>query len=106
MKQWRRVRVGLMAVTIWSLSQTLCLSQSELPAAPSIEDLNLRGADAFMPPFDDSVIDSASMFRRGMADHGLAIRTIAGEQYTQNTLASPVAPSAQVYVGQRPVRGP
>ena len=102
MKQWRRVRMGLMAVTIWSLSQTLCLSQSELPAAPSIEDLNLRGADAFMPPFDDSVIDSASMFRRGMADHGLAIRTIAGEQYTQNTLASPVAPSAQVYVGQRP----
>jgi porin len=73
------------------------------PAAQrSIEDLNYLGGEAAMPPFSDSVIDLHSRFRQAMLRRGMAFRVITGMQYTQNTLDAPVAPDAQVYVGQRP----
>ena len=55
-----------------------------------------------MPAFSDSLIDPHSEFRQAMLRRGLAFRTIAGIQYTQNMLDAPVAPDAQVYVGERP----
>jgi porin len=77
------------------------------PGAPvatqrSIEALNYLGGEAAMPPFSDSVIDLHSRFRQAMLRRGMAFRVITGMQYTQNTLDAPVAPDAQVYVGQRP----
>lgn len=67
----------------------------------SIESLNYLGGEAAMPPFSDSVIDVHSRFRQAMLERGLAFRVITGMQYTQNTLDAPVAPDAQVYVGER-----
>lgn len=80
------------------------LKAAHAPAAAqqSIEDLNYLGGEAAMPPFSDSLIDLHSTFRRAMLRRGLAFRVITGMQYTQNTLNAPVAPDAQVYVGQRP----
>ena len=71
-------------------------------AQRSIEGLNYLGGEAAMPSFTDSVIDVHSRFRQAMLDNGLAFRVITGMQYTQNTLDAPVAPDAQVYVGERP----
>jgi porin len=68
----------------------------------SIESLNYVGGEAAMPPFTDSLIDINSRFRQAMLHRGLAFRVITGMQYTQNALHAPVAPDAQVYVGQRP----
>lgn len=55
-----------------------------------------------MPPFSDSLVDPHSSFRTAMWSKGLALRLIAGAQYTQNLLNAPVAADSQVYVGQRP----
>ncbi|HEV2135547.1 MAG TPA: carbohydrate porin [Terracidiphilus sp.] len=89
-----------------SRAQTGRASQHS-PGAPvatqrSIESLNYLGGEAAMPPFTDSVIDVHSRFRQAMLRRGLAFRVITGMEYTQNMLDAPVAPDAQVYVGQRP----
>ncbi len=91
------------------LAGASCFSQvvkehAATPSAParSIEDLNMLGADAFMPPMADSVIPLDTPWRRTLADKGMFLRGIAGVQYTQNTLAAPVSADNQVYVGQRP----
>ena len=81
-------------------------AKQQLTGAPvatrrSIESLNYLGGEAAMPPFSDSVIDLHSRFRQAMLDRGMAFRVITGMQYTQNTLDAPVAPDAQVYVGER-----
>jgi porin len=88
-----------------SANDTKALPDAPTPEARSIEDLNLLGADVFMPPFAESVIDVNSRFRAGLARRGLALRVIAGVQYTQNILDSPVPADEQVYVGQRPYEG-
>lgn len=71
-------------------------------APRSIEGLNYLGGEAAMPPFSDSVIDVHSRFRQAMLQKGMAFRVITGMEYSQNTLDAPVAPDAQVYVGERP----
>lgn len=71
------------------------------PEARSIEDLNYLGGAAALPLFSDSIIDVHSRFRQQMYRKGLALRVMAGPQYTQNMLDAPVAADEQVYVGQR-----
>lgn len=100
MKQSRPV-TNILASTFLALLAIAV--QTLIAQAPTrfIEDLNLQGADAFMPPFADSVIPVDSAFRRNLAAHGLALRVMTGTQYIQNTLAAPVAAHEQSYVGQR-----
>jgi porin len=62
----------------------------------------MLGGDTTMPPFSDSIVDVDSDFRRGLASKGVALRVIAGAQYTQNTLRAPVPMDDQVYVGESP----
>jgi porin len=68
----------------------------------TIEDLNLKGAAADMPPFTDSILGADSPLRRGMFRHGLLFRMGASGAYIQNTLAAPVPADDQTYTGQRP----
>ena len=75
------------------------------PEARSIEDLNYLGGAAALPLFSDSIIDVHSRFRQQMYRKGLALRVMAGPQYTQNMLDAPVAADEQVYVGQRAFAG-
>ncbi len=81
----------------------------DLPAPPppahSIEDLNLLAGDASIPPFSDSMVNPRGGFRQSLYSKGLALRLITQLQYAQNTLAAPVAPDAQVYIGQHPYEG-
>jgi porin len=110
-----RLKWALPTIVLLLLLTTLAFAQSAdgsaiIPDAPvasarSIEDLNLVGADVFMPPIADSVISVNSPSRSELASHGMALRAITGLQYTQNTLAAPVAADDQVYVGQRPYEG-
>lgn len=77
-----------------------------LPAPPpplhSIEDLNYLAGDASVPSFSDSVLTPQGKFRQSLFRKGLALRVVTQMQYAQNTLAAPVAPDDQVYIGQRP----
>lgn len=72
------------------------------PPAHSIEDLNLLAGDASIPPFSDSVLNPQGGFRQSLFRKGLSLRVITQVQYAQNTLAAPVAPDAQVYIGEHP----
>jgi porin len=103
----RALLLGALVLSAW----TPCSAQGrdvheQAPNAPvaverTIEDMNYLGGEAAMPPFADSLIDVDSGYRRALLRRGLAFRVIAGMQYTENTLDAPVAPDAQVYVGQR-----
>jgi porin len=96
---------GLIAVCL-GRAQNPPAGSEETPAATrSIEDLNLVGADAVMPPFSESVIDLQSGFRRALFSKGMALRVIQQLQYAQNTLDAPVAADSQTYVGQREFTG-
>ena len=75
------------------------------PAAASIENLNIRGGDAALPPLSDSMIDVNSQFRQALFHHGIALRLVNTMRYAQNTLQAPVPADQQVYVGQHPFEG-
>ena len=79
---------------------------TNLPAPPppsrSIEDLNYLAGDASVPAISDSVLSAQGKFRQSLFRKGLALRVVTQMQYAQNTLAAPVAPDDQVYIGQRP----
>ncbi len=72
------------------------------PPAHSIDDLNLVAGDASMPSFADSIVPVNSRFRQSMYRHGMTLRLITQQQYSQNTLAAPVPPDEQTYIGQYP----
>jgi porin len=75
------------------------------PAAASIENLNIRGGDAALPPLSDSAIDVMSQFRQALFRNGIALRLVNTIRYAQNTLHAPVSADQQVYVGQHPFEG-
>ncbi len=79
---------------------------TNLPAPPppsrSIEDLNYLAGDASVPAISDSVLSAQGKFRQSLFRKGLALRVVTQMQYAQNTLAAPVAPDDQVYIGQHP----
>jgi porin len=79
---------------------------TNLPAPPppsrSIEDLNYLAGDASVPAISDSALNAQGKFRQSLFRRGLALRVVVQMQYAQNTLAAPVAPDDQVYIGQRP----
>ena len=68
----------------------------------SLEDLNMKGGDAAMPPFSDSVVDVNSAVRRSLLSKGIALRVINQGQYAQNTLRAPASADKQVFVGDHP----
>ena len=68
----------------------------------SIDDLNLVAADASFPSLSDSFVPVQSRFRQSMYRHGTALRLITQQQYSQNTIAAPVSPDNQTYMGQYP----
>ncbi len=74
------------------------------PAA-SIENLNIPGGDAALPPLSDSAIDVNSPFRQTLFRRGIALRLINTMRYAQNALQAPVPADQQVYVGQHPFAG-
>ncbi len=112
--QWRKlVRIAFMIGAI-SMGKFVFAQDAQSPQSPSdapnqdartLEDLNMQGGDAAMPPFEDSVVNVNSEYRQGLFRHGMALRVIDSLQYAQNTLASPVAADDQVYVGQRAFYG-
>jgi porin len=75
------------------------------PAVRSIENLNIPGGDAALPPLADSAINADSAFRQALWHHGAALRLINTVRYAQNTLQAPVSADQQVYVGQHPFEG-
>jgi porin len=100
------ILTGMLVICATSSRAQTGQASQHSPGAPvatqqSIESLNYLGGEAAMPPFTDSVIDIHSRYRQAMLRRGLAFRVITGMQYTQNMLDAPVAPDAQVYVGQR-----
>ena len=80
-------------------------SESVPTSAASIENLNIRGGDAALPPISDSAIDVNSPFRQSLFRKGLALRLINTMRYAQNTLHAPVRADEQVYVGEHPFEG-
>ena len=75
------------------------------PTAPperSIEDLNLVGGVATMPPFPDTLLGATSSVRRAMFSKGMVWRLNILPRFADNVLDGPVPASQQVYVGQRP----
>lgn len=68
----------------------------------SLEDLNMKGGDAAMPPFSDSVVDVNSAVRRPLLSKGIALRVINQGQCAQNTLRAPASADQQVFVGDHP----
>jgi porin len=102
----------LLTMTVLALTYTSGNAQEsakshDLPEAPpaqarSIEDLNMQGGDAAMPPLADSVIDVHSEFRRALLSKGVALRVINLGVYAQNTLRAPVPADQQSYVGEHP----
>lgn len=100
------------AIAILLAASALCNGQDP-SAAPrqastppdsgrSIEDLNLVGAAASMPTFDDNLIGDESDFRQALFSKGFMIRVNALPRYSQNLLDAPVPAAEQVYIGQRP----
>lgn len=75
------------------------------PPAHSIEDLNYLAGDASVPPLSDSVLNPQGKFRQSLFRKGLALRVVSQLQYVQNTLAAPVPPDDQVYIGEHPFEG-
>jgi porin len=71
----------------------------------SLEDLNLVGADAVMPPISDSILPPDSDFRRALFSKGMVLRLVQTVQYAQNTLQAPVPADEQKYVGEAPFAG-
>ncbi len=94
----------LLAVPVWAQAPDASLADPPKVAPPprSIEDLNLVAADASMPTFADSFVPVNSRFRQSMYRHGMTLRLITQQQYSQNTIAAPVTPDAQTYIGQYP----
>ena len=75
------------------------------PPAHSIEDLNYLAGDASVPSFSDSILNLQGKFRQSLFRKGLALRLVTQSQYAQNTLAAPVPPDEQAYIGQHPFEG-
>jgi porin len=67
----------------------------------SIEDLNLVGAAATMPPTSDTIFGTDAGFRQAMWSNGLLLRVNVVPRYSQNVLDGPVPASQQTYIGQR-----
>ena len=65
------------------------------------QDLNLRGSDAQMPRFEETITGVDNSFRRAMFSRGFALRMNVNPTYSQNLLDPPVANSKQAYVGER-----
>ncbi|MDE3105634.1 MAG: carbohydrate porin [Acidobacteriota bacterium] len=80
---------------------------ADQPTQPTrtLEDLNLIGSDAAMPPIADSLGGAESPVRKAMWDKGMAVRLVQTVQYVQNTLQAPVPADQQVYIGQHPFEG-
>jgi len=62
----------------------------------------MKGGDAAMPPFSDSVVDVNSAVRLSLLSKGIALRVINQSQYAQNTLRAPASADQQVFVGDHP----
>ena len=99
----------MMLASAWSYAQntTDAAAQPDLPmvSEPSIEELNMQGGDAAMPPFADSNVDVNSSYRRALLSKGIALRLISQEQYAQNLLQAPVPADQQAFVGDYPFEG-
>lgn len=104
------IRIAL-AIVVIVLGRTSGTAQEQKASggapnpAASIENLNIPGGDAALPPLLDSAIDANSPFRQVLFRCGIALRLINTMRYAQNTLQAPVPAAQQVYVGQHPLRG-
>jgi len=98
--------IFMMLASAWSYAQntTDAAAQPDLPmvSEPSIEELNMQGGDAAMPPFAVSNVDVNSSYRRALLSKGIALRLISQEQYAQNLLQAPVPADQQAFVGDTP----
>lgn len=78
----------------------------KLPVPPppprSLDDLNYLAGDASVPSLSDSILNPQGKFRQSLFRKGLALRLVTQSQYVQNTLAAPVPPDNQVYIGEHP----
>jgi porin len=95
--------VGL--ASTWGRAQSTAeTGPSDAPttSARSIEDLNLRGGDAAMPSFSDSVVNVNSEYRRALLRKGIAFRVINLGMYAQNVLKAPATADQQAFVGDHP----
>jgi porin len=96
----------VLAIVVIAVGSASCSGQesraSEIAPNPgaSIENLNIPGGDAALPPLSDSAIDVNSPFRQTLFRNGIALRLINTMRYAQNTLQAPVPADQQVYVGQ------
>ncbi|HET9087489.1 MAG TPA: carbohydrate porin [Acidobacteriaceae bacterium] len=97
----------LLASTRVSAQVTQDTPKLPVPPPPqrSIEDLNYLAGDASVPSFSDSILSPQGEFRQSLFRKGMALRLVNQDQYVQNTLASPVPPDNQVYIGQHPFEG-
>lgn len=112
MKDWRHRAILAFILALFvpaSGSAQVTQDTPELPAptppARSIDDLNYLAGDASVPSFSDSILNPQGKFRQSLFRKGLALRLVTQSQYAQNTLAAPVPPDDQVYIGQHPFEG-
>jgi porin len=111
-KSNHRIIKTLLTLALLPSAGRLCNGQStaastDSPATPqaserSIEDLNLVGAAATMPPFSDTIWGTESGFRQALFSKGIAFRVNVLPRISLNLLDSPVPADQQVYIGQRP----
>jgi hypothetical protein len=73
-----------------SATQKQSASEGVPNPAASIENLNIPGGDAALPPLSDSAIDVNSSFRQALFRNGIALRLINTIRYAQNTRQAPV----------------
>lgn len=80
-------------------------AQAAQDSGRSLEDLNMQGGDAAMPPFSESVVDVNSSFRRALLSKGMALRLISSTQFADDVLKSPAPVDQQTFVGDTPFGG-
>ncbi|MFZ1086072.1 MAG: carbohydrate porin [Terracidiphilus sp.] len=93
----------------WGQAQNTTDAAGQPDATPvsrlSIEELNMQGGDAAMPPIADSVVDVNSNYRRALLSKGMVLRFISQEQFAENTLRAPTPADQQAFVGDHPFEG-
>jgi porin len=65
------------------------------------DSLDIKGTDAGVPPFSETILGQDSELRKALALNGVALRIDTAGNYFQNMLDGPVAKDQQNYIGQR-----
>lgn len=93
-----KVRNVFYFLVVCVFTSMMALSQSDRESdnanadSRTMEDLNMKGGDAAMPPFTDSIINVESPFRQEFLSKGDAIRDVSPALHGQNALRA-LAPS-------------